>query len=146
MPDPWAVLYLRPDAPEDVVTASYKALVKMLHPDAGGSTAAMAAVNSAYDALRGRGTGWRPPTDDQALRELRAENARLRAENAALRAQVTRKSARPAAADVRMPWGKHEDVPLGEVPTGYLRWVVSQDWVDPDLADDIEDVLEWRRT
>jgi uncharacterized protein (DUF3820 family) len=142
MPDPWRVLYLHPDAPSEVVEAAYRALAKRLHPDSGGSTSAMAAVNSAYDAVRGKARGWKPPGPDEALEGLRAEVTRLRAENAALRAQPHR----PAAADVRMGWGKHQGLPLSEVPADYLRWMTRQDWLDRDLADDIEDVLAWRRT
>ena len=142
MSDPWQVLHLRPDAPSEVIEAAYRALAKRLHPDAGGSVVAMAAVNSAYDAVRGNARGWKPPEQGEAIEGLRAEVARLRQENAALRAQPRR----PVAADVRMGWGKHEGLPLSEVPADYLRWLTRQDWLDPDLADDIEDVLTWRKT
>lgn len=36
---------------------------------------------------------------------------------------------RPAkikAGDVSMPFGKYSDMPIKEVPSGYLRWVVEQ--------------------
>src|SRR5262249_22467241 len=36
-----------------------------------------------------------------------------------------------------MPWGTHEDVPLGKVPTSYLAWLARQRWIGewPDLAE-----------
>ncbi|MGI8794623.1 MAG: putative quorum-sensing-regulated virulence factor [Acidimicrobiales bacterium] len=141
MPDPWQVLYLRADAPEEVVSAAHRALVRLLHPDRGGSTAAMAAVNSAHDAILGDTRGWRPPEVGDGLR---AEVERLRAENARLRAEVMSQAA-PSAIGMPMPWGKHEGIPLGQVPPDYLRWACRQDWLDGDLRLDIEDVLEWRR-
>lgn len=145
MPDPWAVLHLRPDAPAEVASAAHKALVKLLHPDAGnGSSSHMAAVNSAYDAIRGQTRGWRPPDTDDAGR-VREENQRLRAENADLRARLSQ-AATPSAAAIAMPWGKHQGKPLSEIPSDYLAWVTRQDWLDPDLGADIEDVLAWRRT
>jgi uncharacterized protein (DUF3820 family) len=45
-----------------------------------------------------------------------------------------------------MGWGKHEGLLLSEIPADYLRWMTRQDWLDPALADDVEDVLAWRRT
>jgi uncharacterized protein (DUF3820 family) len=141
MPDPWQVLYLHPDAPDEVASAAHRALVRLLHPDHGGSTAAMAAVNSAYDAIRGKTRGWRPPEDGGGLR---AEVERLRAENARLRAQLARQEA-PMAVGMPMPWGKHQGLPLGQVPPDYLRWACRQDWLDGDLRVALEDVLEWRR-
>lgn len=47
-----AVLYLLPDAPPEVMTAAYRALSLRLHPDRGGSTERMSALNAAYDMLR----------------------------------------------------------------------------------------------
>ena len=50
--DPYEVLGVRPDAPAEVVEASYRALAKRLHPDAGGSKEAMSALNAAWEAVR----------------------------------------------------------------------------------------------
>lgn len=51
--EPWAVLGVAPDAPAEVVDAAYRALAKKAHPDAGGSTEAMARLNVARDAMKG---------------------------------------------------------------------------------------------
>jgi len=43
-----------------------------------------------------------------------------------------------------MPFGKYRDQPIDEVPTGYLRWLLSIDlW--PDLRYAVEEELELRR-
>ncbi len=51
--DPWSVLWLRPGAPAAVVKASYRALARVNHPDAGGDPEVMAAINGAYEVLQG---------------------------------------------------------------------------------------------
>jgi hypothetical protein len=48
---PYQTLYLLPDAPPEVVKASYKALAKIYHPDAKGSNDKMVAINRAYETL-----------------------------------------------------------------------------------------------
>ncbi len=55
--DPYAVLHLRPSAPPELVTAAHRVLARIHHPDVGGSTAAMQAINAAADAIGTR----RPP-------------------------------------------------------------------------------------
>jgi hypothetical protein len=47
----YAVLHLLPTAPLEVIQASYTALAKVLHPDGGGRTRAMARLNQAHDAI-----------------------------------------------------------------------------------------------
>lgn len=54
----YQALFLLPSAPPAVVTAAYKALAKMTHPDHGGATETMQALNSAYERI-GRESGWR---------------------------------------------------------------------------------------
>ncbi len=51
--DPWVILHLRPTAPPELVTAAHKCLAKLNHPDRGGSTSTMQAINAAAEALRG---------------------------------------------------------------------------------------------
>ena len=52
-PDAFATLYLLPNAPPEVVRASYKALAQLVHPDKpGGDHAAMQRLNEAYERLR----------------------------------------------------------------------------------------------
>lgn len=31
--------------------------------------------------------------------------------------------------EVAMPLGKYRGCPLGEIPTGYLDWLIGQDWM-----------------
>ena len=45
------VLYLREGAPEQLISAAYKTLARLHHPDAGGTTAEMTEINLAYDLL-----------------------------------------------------------------------------------------------
>jgi len=52
-PEPYAVLYLLPGAPCEIVVAAHRALSKVLHPDAGGSTQAMQRINRAKDQIVG---------------------------------------------------------------------------------------------
>lgn len=54
---PYAVLCVTPDAPPEVIKASYKALSKIFHPDKGdnGDEERMAEINSAMDELKGAG-------------------------------------------------------------------------------------------
>ncbi len=53
VPDAFATLHLLPSAPPEVVRASYKALVQLVHPDKpGGDTEAMQRLNAAYERLR----------------------------------------------------------------------------------------------
>lgn len=44
-------LGVRPDAPEVVIRAAYKALSMQHHPDRGGNAELMASINAAYDVL-----------------------------------------------------------------------------------------------
>lgn len=48
---PWATLYLVPGAPTEVVKAAYRALAQKYHPDHGGDTAKMQALNAAMGKL-----------------------------------------------------------------------------------------------
>jgi hypothetical protein len=49
---PYAVLGVQPDAPLTVCEAAWKARLKSVHPDAGGTDAQAVAVNAAMDAIR----------------------------------------------------------------------------------------------
>lgn len=46
------VLHLLPSAPPEVIKASWQALIKKNHPDAGGDTQAAQRINAAYLALK----------------------------------------------------------------------------------------------
>jgi uncharacterized protein (DUF3820 family) len=48
-----------------------------------------------------------------------------------------------------LPFGKHKGEKCGDVPVGYLDWLIGQDWLKPDLKEQIEQHLkgrpEWHR-
>jgi DnaJ-class molecular chaperone len=46
----WETLGIRPGSSADAIQAAYRAKARAAHPDAGGSDAAMAELNSARDA------------------------------------------------------------------------------------------------
>jgi len=46
------VLHLRPTAPPELVDAAYKCLARLHHPDRGGSTITMQAINAAAEQIR----------------------------------------------------------------------------------------------
>jgi hypothetical protein len=50
----YRILHVQPEAPEPVITASYRAMMSKLrlHPDLGGDTAGAALINEAYAVLR----------------------------------------------------------------------------------------------
>ena len=50
--DPYELVEIRPDASLEVAEAAYKAKVRTLHPDKGGSTEQMKALNRAIDEIR----------------------------------------------------------------------------------------------
>jgi len=50
--DAYQILFLRPGAPDFVISAVYRALAKQMHPDAGGSDEAMQRLNQAIEVLR----------------------------------------------------------------------------------------------
>jgi hypothetical protein len=49
---PHAVLEVRDDASPEVIEAAYRALARKHHPDVGGDTRTMQAINEAYDQIR----------------------------------------------------------------------------------------------
>lgn len=52
----YTTLHLLPSAPPELVTAAYRALAQLHHPDRGGDTGAMTQINQAVAMLRGSGT------------------------------------------------------------------------------------------
>jgi hypothetical protein len=52
--DPYLILHLRPSAPPELVTAAHRVLARLHHPDTGGDTATMQAINAAVDQIRSR--------------------------------------------------------------------------------------------
>ena len=49
--EPWATLWLLPGAPPQVVKAAYRALARIHHPDVGGCTERMKAINGAFETI-----------------------------------------------------------------------------------------------
>ena len=49
--DPYRVLFLRPDAPPEVIKAVYRVLAVRYHPDKGGDLGAMTRLNVAYQKI-----------------------------------------------------------------------------------------------
>jgi hypothetical protein len=52
VPESYKTLHLQPTAPREVINAVHKTLTKLHHPDAGGDTLTMQAINAAADQLR----------------------------------------------------------------------------------------------
>jgi hypothetical protein len=48
----YRLLYMHPDAPMEVVKAAYRALSRIVHPDLGGSSEKMKALNAAFEAIK----------------------------------------------------------------------------------------------
>lgn len=48
----YATLHLLPTAPKELVDAAYRCLARLYHPDTGGTTAQMQALNLAYEQLK----------------------------------------------------------------------------------------------
>ncbi len=48
----WDVLEVKSDSPADVITANYKRLAKVHHPDTGGTAEKMAKINAAYEDFK----------------------------------------------------------------------------------------------
>lgn len=51
-PEEYRLLYVTPDAPMAVLDAARRALVKLNHPDVGGSNDKMARINAAFDKIK----------------------------------------------------------------------------------------------
>lgn len=49
--DAWAILWLRPGAPPEVIKAAYRTLAVLHHPDHGGDKTTMQRINLAYERL-----------------------------------------------------------------------------------------------
>lgn len=43
-----------------------------------------------------------------------------------------------------MPWGKFKGEPIEDLPTDYINWVLQQDWLRADLAEELENQLQLR--
>lgn len=42
---------------------------------------------------------------------------------------------------MKMPFGKHKDKDLAEIPKGYLRWLTRQEWVGAWLLHAVAEAL-----
>lgn len=43
-----------------------------------------------------------------------------------------------------MLWGKFKGEPIEDLPTDYINWVLQQDWLRADLAEELENQLQLR--
>lgn len=122
--DPFDLLHVTPDAPSEVISAAFRALAKLYHPDRKGqlATSRMAAINAAYERL----------LDPGQRRELAA-------------ARRAAGDAMPPAGLVRMAFGKHRGERLADVPSDYLAWLMATMGERPELQRDARAVLAWRR-
>lgn len=48
----FTALHLLPTAPKELIDAAYRCLARLYHPDAGGDTSKMQAINLAYEQLK----------------------------------------------------------------------------------------------
>jgi uncharacterized protein (DUF3820 family) len=46
--------------------------------------------------------------------------------------------------DPILPFGKHKGEHCSDVPVGYLDWLIGQDWLRPEMKEQIEAHLETR--
>lgn len=53
--DPYAVLHLRPTAPQAIIRAAWRELARMLHPDQGGDPEEFLRAKEAYEYLTNKG-------------------------------------------------------------------------------------------
>jgi curved DNA-binding protein CbpA len=149
--DPYAVLQVAPEADEAVISAAYRALARLHHPDIAGesTTALMQKINAAWEVLR----------DPVRRRELDRRLGHVRTEP-----REARGSRRPSAplgtgaagpppgrpSGSVLPFGRHVGWSLGEiarVDPGYLEWLDQQREGRP-YRGDIDAVLRragWRR-
>ncbi len=51
---------------------------------------------------------------------------------------------RPASSEIVMPWGKHKGKSLGDLPRGYLSWVLGCDALTPELERAVKGELRRR--
>ncbi len=134
MTDLYEVLQIARAAEPEVVRAAFRALARKHHPDAGGSVAAMKAINDAWAVL---GDPVRRATYDATGRTPGMEGDRRRTNR---RKASDRRSAAPST---RAP-GRD---PLRRATTaeGGLDFGRYAGWTIPDLAKHDPDYLEWLR-
>ena len=116
--DCYEVLQVHPRAHPQVITAAYRALARMLHPDYAGehTDAPMARLNMAYATLRDP--------------ESRRDYDRQRAAAQAPRVEVRSGAATSPAPDPRgtvLPYGRYAGWALRDLvrqDPGYLRWLM----------------------
>lgn len=119
MKDLYRTLEVDPAASPEVIAAAYRVLAKKLHPDATGtdSTGSMVDLNRAYETLRDPGS--------------RAAYDRTRQPSSEPFIKVK----------VRyMRFGKYRGLPMSEVPTDYLLWVVDNVERSGDVFDASEEL------
>lgn len=158
--DPYAILGVPRDAPQDAIKEAYRRRAKAIHPDVDGRPDAMAAmvhVNQAYallsDPVRRRQWDARhapQPTPWHARRPTSPAGRTTRPTTPPARPGPSRSApgptAPPTATDVtaldearavRVSSGRYEGMTLGEVAMidpGHVRWIARRETDRPPLA------------
>ena len=116
--DFYRLLEVDPAASPEVIAAAYRVLAKRLHPDIAGPPTGdrMVELNRAYETLR-----------DPVARARYDQDAR------------SQKSRSPRV--VYMRFGRYRGVPMSEVPTDYLLWVVANVDREGDIFDASQELL-----
>ncbi len=98
-PDYYRVLKVQPDAPVEVIRASYRTLMRELrmHPDLGGSTETAALLNEAYEVLsdKGRRAEYDRLHSAQLSRQSAAASIEVKPPTCPFCGQTLRRRARP---------------------------------------------------
>ena len=137
--DCYEILQVHPRAHPQVITAAYRALARMLHPDYAGeyTDAPMARLNRAYATLRDP--------------ESRRDYDRQRAAATASRAEGRSRPSTSPASDPRgtvLPYGRYAGWALRDLvrhDPDYLRWLVRHP-SGRQFRVEIERMLEQRAT
>lgn len=49
-------------------------------------------------------------------------------------------------ATVKLPFGKYKGQVIGSMPSGYLKWLLEQDWFeDNEEFEPVQDEMQWRK-
>lgn len=124
--DAYEVLEVRPDASQVVITAAFRALAGIHHPDAaGGSTRRMAELNAAYALVR--------------TADLREAYDKLRGRGTTRGAVPNARATEPAAAQ------GHGQTHAATKKKGVLDFGRYEGWSVADLARRDPDYLRWLR-
>ncbi|MGO9178583.1 MAG: putative quorum-sensing-regulated virulence factor [Candidatus Limnocylindrales bacterium] len=140
--DHYAVLGITRDATTAEIKLAYRKQALAAHPDVGGSTEHMVALNSARDVLLNAREAY-----DRMLATASPAPHRSAPQRARPVSESPHHIVNLNMVAGRMPWGKHRGELFEDVPSDYLRWVLREaDAADVDLRHEIRNELDRRRT